>query len=352
VPIIFVTGFEQSTSQMFEGYALGAVDFLFKPIIPQVLRAKVAVFIALEERTAEVLRQAEMLRQAERARWEADLLQKQAAEQRRLANDLVALNAKLKDADRRKDEFLAMLAHELRNPLAPLHTSLELLRLDGADVPRLRAMMHRQVVLLTRLVDDLLDVSRVISGKVALHLEHVDLRMVIDQVLATTHGLIEEHGHEVAVVLPNEPFWVTVDPVRFAQIVSNLLSNAARHTPRHGRIELRCEQAGDEVVVRVIDEGPGIPHQEREQLFEPFVQRRIGSGGLGVGLTLVRRLAELHGGTVTNPAGPCSSCASPCRRQKPGTRARPMPAPRAQGGACAWCSSRTASTSATLSASS
>src|SRR5690606_36075580 len=132
--------------------------------------------------------------------------------------DLVALNARLKDADRRKDEFMAMLAHELRNPLAPLHTSHELLRLENADVPRLCAMMQRQVTQLTRLVDDLLDVSRVISGKVELRLERVDRRTVVDQALAATNSLIEEHGHTLATNVPDTPLSATVDPVRFAQI--------------------------------------------------------------------------------------------------------------------------------------
>lgn len=176
VPIIFVTAFSHNDTDIKRGYALGAVDYLFKPIVPEVLRAKVQVFIELRARTAEVTRQAQQLREMERMeaerrlleerqRWEADALRLQMEEQQRI-------NAQLEEADRRKDEFIAVLAHELRNPLAPIVTSLELIR-DRAQDPvinRAREIMERQTQHLVRLIDDLLDVARITQGKIELHM--------------------------------------------------------------------------------------------------------------------------------------------------------------------------------------
>ncbi|HVK70740.1 MAG TPA: GAF domain-containing protein [Polyangium sp.] len=210
----------------------------------------------------------------------------------------------LRDQDRRKDEFLATLAHELRNPLAPIRTGLSLLQMarDEAQGQRIRAMMERQVVHMVRMVDDLLDVSRITRGKVELRKERVELGTVLESALETSRPLIEAAGHVFLVSLPTEPLWLSADPTRLAQILANLLNNAAKYTPAGGRIRLVAEREDAYMVVRVEDTGVGIPAEMRTKVFDMFTQvgRSIdrAQGGLGIGLTLVRRLVELHGGTV------------------------------------------------------
>jgi signal transduction histidine kinase len=327
VPIIFITAFSREERDILHGYELGAVDFLFKPIVPEMLRAKASVFVELRRRTAEVMRQAELLREherkeherrltEERQRWEGDALRRQMEEERRKTAELgqiiaereraeaelTRINHQLEEADRRKDEFLAMLSHELRNPLAPMVTSLELLGLDPPEsVPQRRALevIERQLKHLTRLVDDLLDVARVTSGKIELRKAPVDLSASLEQAIATSRPAIRERNHDLLVKLPQEPIRLFADGVRLTQIVSNLLNNAARYTDPGGRIELSAVRDGDEVVIRVIDNGRGIPLELSDRIFDVFFQKLPGAGGLGLGLTLVRRLVELHGGTVS-----------------------------------------------------
>jgi PAS domain S-box-containing protein len=225
---------------------------------------------------------------------------------RKLAEDA------LKEADRRKDEFLAMLAHELRNPLAPVLNALHLLTMPGADaavVGRARDVMKRQVHHLVRLVDDLLDVSRIMRGKIELRKEPVDLADVVARAVEAAQPVIESRGQELTVRLPPEPVRLEADPVRLAQVVGNLLNDSAKFTAGAGRIELTAAREGEEVVVRVRDTGVGIPTDLLPQVFDAFVQadRSLdrSQGGLGIGLTLVRRLVELHGGRVeAHSAGP------------------------------------------------
>jgi signal transduction histidine kinase/DNA-binding response OmpR family regulator len=468
-PIIFMTASNQSDAQVSRGYSLGAVDFIFKPIVPEVLRAKVAVFVELARQTQELRRQAEAIRQAERRehegrladarqRWEAERLQRSnerltflagsanrlllgnnarallpallgelceqlaldvyllylldeaeqlhleahqgvppelararavlpvgselsgtvAASQARLVlenvkarNDgqtaplcelalsafvcypllaegrligtlgfgsrtrptfepdqlamlqlvsgqlamalerellidtLQARATALCDADRRKDEFLAMLAHELRNPLAPIVNALHLMQCEDAlpeTLERARATMSRQVLHLVRLVDDLLDVSRITKGKIELRREHADLRTVIEHAMATSQPLLEARRHRLTVELPVEPVALLADPTRLAQVISNLLNNAAKYSEPGSQIRLVVTVEAGEVIVRVTDAGIGIRPEALPRIFEPFVQADRTSdrvcGGLGLGLTLVRRLVELHGGTV------------------------------------------------------
>jgi PAS domain S-box-containing protein len=215
--------------------------------------------------------------------------------------DRVRAEEALKEADRRKDEFLATLAHELRNPLAPIRNALEILRMTGGG-ERVRETMERQVAQLTRLVDDLLDVSRITRGKVKLRAARLDLRPVVEGAVETSRPLVEAAGHRLSVSLPAEPLAVEADPVRLAQIVTNLLNNAAKYTEEGGRIWLTVERAGPEAVIRVRDTGIGIPAEMLHRVFEMFTQvERPGGhapGGLGIGLALVKRLAELHGGRV------------------------------------------------------
>ena len=507
IPIIFLTAFNRSDTQVHKGYALGAVDFLFKPIFPEVLRSKANVFVDLFRKTEEVRKQAELLREIEKneherrlseekQRWEAERLREQVEQERRTSQELALIirereraeealrksNARLRlladtanqllfspepkrylsalydelsrhlglevyncylvehpggalhiedepaqlhlesfggaseadaaaqawlafgqgipgkvaqlreavvvrdgepgsdaslgelrqlglrvfvcypmmvdgrligtlgfgtrsrsrleddeidvlhivsdqsamalerarlvaelqtraealaEADRRKDEFLAMLAHELRNPLVPIMTGLKTFQMVEPKTPKLqraRDAMERQVRHMVRLVDDLLDVSRVTAGKIELRKDLVDVATIVQQAVQTSQPLMAEKQHELALSLPSGRLELIVDPARLAQIVSNLLSNAAKYTDAGGRIELAAAAVGDDIEIRVRDNGRGIRPEMLPQVFGLFVQSDrtldMAQGGLGVGLTLVKRLVELHGGTV------------------------------------------------------
>ncbi|HUS31459.1 MAG TPA: ATP-binding protein [Kofleriaceae bacterium] len=218
----------------------------------------------------------------------------------------------LREQDQRKDEFLATLAHELRNPLAPIRTGLELLELaqDPADARRTVATMKRQLLHMVRMVDDLLDISRVTLGKVTLVSSRTDLRDIVDSALETTRGLIDAAGHTLEIELPQGPLPLDVDATRISQVVANLLSNAAKYTPRGGRIRIEASREDNGWLdVRVSDTGIGIAADALPAVFEMFTQ--LGQsidraqGGLGIGLTLARRLIEMHNGTITAAsAGP------------------------------------------------
>ena len=218
----------------------------------------------------------------------------------------------LREADRRKDEFLAMLAHELRNPLAPIRNGLEILRLECGDDPVVREtgpMMERQLAHMVRLVDDLLDVSRITQGKIELRCEVVDVAAVVARSIEATQPLLDERRHRLEVSLPRAPLRLNADAARLEQILSNLLSNAAKYSEPGGRIELRAWAEGAEAVVRVRDWGIGIRADMLARVFDLFQQADRVPGhvseGLGLGLTLVKRLTELHGGSVqANSDGP------------------------------------------------
>jgi len=233
----------------------------------------------------------------------ASKIARDITDQRRIAEAL-------READRRKDEFLALLAHELRNPLAPLRNGLEILRLAGADsnaAIRARGMMERQLGHMVRLVDDLLDVSRINRNKLELRRSRVLLTEVLGNALETARPVIEAAGHELIIALPAEPVHLDADLTRLAQVFSNLLTNSAKYTDRGGRIELAAELRSGEVEVSVRDTGIGIPTDALPHIFEMFsqVDRSIerSTGGLGIGLALVKGLAEMHGGTVTAESG-------------------------------------------------
>ncbi|PPD45809.1 MAG: hybrid sensor histidine kinase/response regulator [Methylocystis sp.] len=215
----------------------------------------------------------------------------------------------LQIANRRKDEFLAMLSHELRNPLAPIRNAMFVLRkLEGesSDASAKRApllsMVERQVNHLVRLVDDLLEVSRITTGKIALKRQNVELAEVVRQATEISAPLIKRERHQLSVSLCEEPLHVDGDPVRLTQILSNLMNNAARYTPRGGHIDVSLQREGSEAVLRVQDDGIGIPESQLAQVFELFAQphkaRERKHDGLGIGLALVRGLVGLHGGTV------------------------------------------------------
>ncbi|MBA4067046.1 MAG: hypothetical protein C0501_25725 [Isosphaera sp.] len=211
----------------------------------------------------------------------------------------------LREQDRRKDEFLATLAHELRNPLAPVRTGLQILKMTppGRSAEKAHDMMDRQLGHMVRLIDDLLDVSRISRGKVDLRRERVDLRTVVENAVETSHPVVEAGRHDLAVNLPDEPVWLDADLTRLAQVVSNVITNAAKYTPEGGRIHLAARRDGDEAVVTVTDTGVGIPAKMLAGVFEMFSQVNKtldrAQGGLGIGLALVRRLAEMHGGSIT-----------------------------------------------------
>jgi len=216
------------------------------------------------------------------------------------------LAADLRRSNEAKDEFLALLGHELRNPLAPVRNAIEVLRLRGAADPqtsRMHEIMGRQVTHLTRLVDDLLDVSRITRGRIELRKDRVDLSALVAAAVDAAQPLIDERGHRFSSTGPDGPVVVEVDPLRMEQVVANLLSNAARYTPPRGSITVEVAREEGEGVVRVRDDGIGIPREMLERVFELFTQADRVAGtvpqGLGIGLTLVRRLVTLHGGRVT-----------------------------------------------------
>ncbi len=220
-----------------------------------------------------------------------------------VAMESARLYDELREQDRRKDEFLATLAHELRNPLAPLRTGIEILKLAGPSrFDHALVVMERQVGHMVRLVDDLLDLSRITRGAVALELAHVELHAVIDSALETSRPLISAAEHELALRLPAERLLLHADPTRIAQVLANLFNNAAKYTPRGGRIWCAAHREADTVVIEIGDDGIGIPEAQLSRVFDMFVQ--VGPsierthGGLGIGLTLARRLVELHGGTI------------------------------------------------------
>lgn len=226
------------------------------------------------------------------------------SELQRLENELRQSAAELSEADRRKDEFLATLAHELRNPLAPIRTGLEVMKLaadDPSTFEEVRSTMERQTQQLITLVDDLLDVSRISRGKLELRKCRVKLADVLQSAVEASTPFINEAGHELTVTIP-EPIIVDADPHRLAQVVSNLLSNAAKYTPEGGRISLSSEHQNGEVVISVCDNGIGIPTEMQTQIFEMFTQidrpMEKGYTGLGIGLTLSKSLVDLHHGRI------------------------------------------------------
>jgi signal transduction histidine kinase/ActR/RegA family two-component response regulator len=213
--------------------------------------------------------------------------------------------ARLADADRRKSEFLAMLAHELRNPLATIRSGLQVQRLTDGDAHAANSvieLMERQVVHLVRLVDDLLDVNRIDRGKIELRRGRIELATVVHAAVETARSLVERLGHELIVELPSEPIWLNADPLRLAQVVGNLLNNASKFTENGGYIRLTVTLQGEEAVIRVRDNGAGIAADQLPLVFDMFKQADVAiehSGtGLGIGLALVKSLVEMHGGTV------------------------------------------------------
>jgi CheY-like chemotaxis protein len=222
------------------------------------------------------------------------------------AYERMHLIRQLRETDNRKDEFLATLAHELRNPLAPIRNALEIMRVDGhhgsAVEQAARLMIERQLEQMVRLIDDLLDVSRITRGRLELRKERVELADVVRSAVDTARPLIDSARHELTVELQPDPIYLDADPIRLAQVLSNLLNNAARYTEAGGHIWVAARQQGDDVEITVRDTGVGIPADALPWIFDMFAQvdesLERSQSGLGIGLTLVKRLVEMHGGTV------------------------------------------------------
>lgn len=277
IPIIFVTAGAASSQRRFRGYEAGAVDFIQKPIEAHMLRSKANVFFDLYQQR----RQIELQR-----------------------DELEAAAQALRRADRHKDSFLAVLAHELRNPVAALSGGLHLL---SKDIPPerahdIRSRMDRMLDHLTHLVDDLLDVSRVSQGKIVLKKARIELGEVLCAAIDASQHNIEAGGHAFVTTLPTEPVWLDADHTRLAQIVSNLLNNAAKYTPSGGKVALTTAIADGWATITVSDTGVGVPAEMQSKIFEIFaqVEDHLGKsqGGLGIGLALVKQLVGLHGGTI------------------------------------------------------
>ena len=302
IPIIFVTAFLADEIDRLKAYQRGAADFMFTPVIPQVLHAKVSVFVALAMKNEQLKRQAEKLSQR---------TTELTATNRRLVREM----EERRDAERKshaKDEFLAMLGHELRNPLSAISSASSLIGLPGANsdtVVRAKQIIQRQSQHLSRIVDDLLDLSRAMSGKILLARKPIDLANLVSGCLETFRATGRTAGYRFSVDLA--PGWVDGDPTRLEQITSNLLDNAIKYTPAGGNIDINLEQTTEEVVLTVRDSGVGIPAELLPHVFDVFVQGAISidrsQGGLGIGLSLVRRLVELHGGSVSAQSEGCGS---------------------------------------------
>jgi signal transduction histidine kinase len=294
IPIIFVTAFLADEIDRLNAYKRGAADFLFTPVIPQVLHAKVSVFVALAIKNEQLKRQADKLSQrtteltATNKRLMEEMEERRAAERKSHA----------------KDEFLAMLGHELRNPLSAISSAASLIGMPGAGLEtsgRARLIIQRQSQHLSRIVDDLLDLSRAMSGKILLSRQPVEFATLVSSCLDTFRATGRTAGYRLNVELVAG--WVDGDPTRLEQITSNLIDNALKYTPAGGKIDIAIEQEHEEMVLTVRDSGVGIPSDLLPHVFDVFVQGTISldrsQGGLGIGLSLVRRLVELHGGSVS-----------------------------------------------------
>ncbi len=291
VAIIMLTGHGNETVAV-QAMKKGVQDYLIKSLNSD----------SLGQAVRAVILKGIMRRKIEDQRRELEAL---SAERLRLIAELERRTADLTEADRRKDEFLAMLAHELRNPLAPVRIGLQLLRQadgDAAIIEETCGMLERQVHHMVRLVNDLLDVSRVSRGKIRLCKQRRDFAAAIQGAVEVCRPLIDERRHRLTVSSTPGPLWLEADPVRLEQVVANLLNNAAKYTPPGGMIRVSGDRDGDEVVLRVRDDGIGIAPELLPRIFDMFTQADNSlartQGGLGIGLTLVQLLVQLHGGSV------------------------------------------------------
>ena len=310
VPIIFLTAYFNEDQHVLEGYDHGAVDYLHKPLNVPVLRSKVAVFAELhrKNRALEVVNQALLTEVAERRLAEERLSDLNASLDRRVTertDALQASEAKLRDINQRKDEFLATLAHELRNPLAPVRSAVQLLLRKDLEAPKLvwaLQMIERQVTAMSRMIDDLMNVSRINQGKLELRREQVRIRTILEDAIESARPLIDENQHHILLNFAAQDLMLNADAARLTQAFTNLLNNAAKYMESGGGITIDVQASHDAVVVNVRDTGIGIAHDRLESIFELFSQEATAlsrsRGGLGIGLSLTRQLVEMHSGSV------------------------------------------------------
>ena len=277
VPIIFLTAGSADQQRRFRGYEAGAVDFLQKPIEADILRSKARIFF-------------DLYRQRQKIGAQRDALEE--------------LTGVLQTADRRKNEFLAVLAHELRNPIMAMGAGLHLMerRPDPETATMVRGQMSKYVRHLGSLVEDLLDIARIDQGKIALKKERLLLQDLLSFAVEGSRHHIDAASHELIQDVAPEPIWLEADHARLAQVVGNLLTNAAKYTPAGGEIRLSARREEDQVRIEVADTGVGIPAEMQARIFDLFAQidgsNQRTQEGLGIGLALVKQLVELHGGTI------------------------------------------------------
>lgn len=277
IPIIFLTAGSADLQRRFRGYDAGAVDFIQKPIEADILRSKANVFFDLHEQRRQIVAQ---------------------------RDELATLAQALQGADRRKNEFLAILGHELRNPIMALGAGLHLLeRRDGTDAARtIRGQMDRHVRHVSRLVEDLLDIARIDQGKISLQKERIVLQDALIFAIEASRPSIDAANHSLTVDMPDAPIHIDADHTRIVQIASNLLINAAKYTAPGGSIRLTLSHGDDRIEIEVADNGIGIPADMQARIFDIFAQVRSGNKvsqeGLGIGLALVKQLVTLHDGDI------------------------------------------------------
>ncbi len=328
IPIIFVTGVHVTEFDRLKGYKAGAIDYVYIPVVPEILRSKVAVLVELYRKRRELQSVNRELAESNKRLAEANYaLQTEKTREleavnghlQRANDELSRINVSLeteirerkkaedslKEAVTKRDEFLAMLSHELRNPLSPLRNATHLLMQGETEDPKIvwsRGVIARQLKHMTRLVDDLLDVSRIARGKIVLVSEPVDLSEVVAAAVETVQPLLEQKKQNLQLDLANPGFKVRGDPVRLAQVVGNLLHNAAKYTGDGGQIIVTTRSGAGQGEIVVRDTGVGIPAESMAHIFELFTQvpgeRSTSAGGLGIGLALVRALVQLHGGEI------------------------------------------------------
>ena len=277
IPIIFVTAGAADAARHFRGYEAGAVDFIQKPIEADILRSKSNVFLDLYAQRRQITAQ---------------------------RDEMAQLTAALQEADQQKNRFLAVLAHELRNPLAVLSSGLNILERapEGKSADRVRQSMRQNMVHVSRLVDDLLDINRIEHGKISLQSQTVELQQLLPTALDLNRLGIAEGNHQLIVDVPDAPILLEADPARLIQIISNIVGNAARYTTRGGEIRVDVSREDGFAVIIISDNGIGIAPEKQARIFDMFEQSNSGLGtvgdGLGIGLALVKQLVELHGGTI------------------------------------------------------
>jgi signal transduction histidine kinase len=292
-PIIFVTGVHVSEFDRLKGYEVGAIDYIAVPVVPEILRSKVALLVELH------------LRRSQLKSLNSELTQTRARLEAEHAKALADLNARLRESDERKDEFLAMLAHELRNPIAPISNAAEVLsRLlqHDSNATAMIAMIKRQCSHLGRLLDDLLDVARITQGRIQLQREQLAIAGIVELAIETVQPLLQAKGHRLTVIVDSQPLFVHADKVRLEQCVMNLLTNAIKYTEPGGQIRVRHYPEGGHAVIEVTDTGVGIAAEFLPRMFDLFAQSERSldrsQGGLGIGLAICKQIMGLHGGSI------------------------------------------------------